>query len=148
MLIRDLQSAGAMPATEMLLRFAGQRQQILANNIANIDTPNFLTKDVDPQGFQKMLSEAIDQRRGRNGGAFGELQWKQTAEVRRVGRGNDFALTPTTAGGGILHHDRNDRDLERMMQDLVENAATYRVAADLLRTQRRQLENAIAQRVV
>lgn len=137
-----------MPAAEMLLKFAGQRQKIIAHNIANIDTPNFQTKDVDPQAFQEMLGDAIGKRRKKNGGAFGALEWKESAEVRKVGRGNDFKLTPTSSGGGILHHDRNDRDLERMMQDMVENATAYRVAADLLRSQRNQLQNAIAQRVI
>ena len=137
-----------MPAAEMLLKFAGQRQKIIAHNIANIDTPNFVQQDVDPQGFQQMLSDAIEDRRHRNGGAFGELNWKETQEIRRAGRSTDFRLTPTAGGGGILHHDRNNRDLERLMQDMVENATAYRVAADLLRTQRTQLQNAIAQRVV
>ncbi|MEQ9206925.1 MAG: flagellar basal body rod protein FlgB [Phycisphaerales bacterium] len=137
-----------MPAAEMLLKFAGQRQRIIAHNIANIDTPNFQAKDVDPQAFQEMLGDAIGKRRKKNGGAFGALEWKESTEVQRVGRGNDFELRPTTSGGGILHHDRNDRDLERMMQDMVENATAYRVAADLLRSQRNQLQNAIAQRVL
>jgi len=95
-----------------------------------------------------MLGDAIDLRRDKNGGAFGALEWKENKEIRRVGRSNDFELNPTTSGGGILHHDRNDRDLERMMQEMVENATAYRVAADLLRSQRNQLQNAIAQRVL
>lgn len=149
MLIGDLQNAGAMPAAEMLLKFAGQRQRVIAHNIANIDTPNFQMKDVDPKAFQEMLGDAIDKRRKLNGGAFGALQWDETREIKRSGRSNDFKLVPTTGNnGGILHHDRNDRDLERMMQDMVENASAYRVAADLLRSQRNQLQNAIAQRVI
>lgn len=137
-----------MPAAEMLLKFAGQRQKIIAHNIANIDTPNFQTKDVDPQAFQEMLGDAIGKRRKKNGGASGALEWKESNEIKRIGRGNDFQLNPTSSQGGILHHDRNDRDLERMMQDMVENATAYRVAADLLRSQRNQLQNAIAQRVI
>tara|TARA_R110000868_G_scaffold411617_1_gene706230 strand:- start:312021 stop:312467 length:447 start_codon:yes stop_codon:yes gene_type:complete len=148
MLIGNLESSGAMPAAEMLLKFAGQRQKIIAHNIANIDTPNFQTKDVDPQAFQEMLGDAIGKRRKKNGGASGALEWKESNEIKRIGRGNDFQLNPTSSQGGILHHDRNDRDLERMMQDMVENATAYRVAADLLRSQRNQLQNAIAQRVI
>lgn len=148
-MINDLGNAGAMPAAEMLLKFAGQRQRVIAHNIANIDTPNFQMKDVDPKAFQKMLGDAIDKRRKANGGAFGALQWDESRDIKRTGPGNNFRLVPTTGhGGGILHHDRNDRDLERMMQDMVENATAYRVAADLLRSQRNQLQNAIAQRVL
>ena len=148
MVIGDLSNSGVMPAAEMLLKFAGQRQKIIAHNIANIDTPGFQVKNVDPKAFQKMLGDAIDKRRERNGGAFGALEWKETREIRRIGRSNDFELNPMTSAGGILHHDRNDRDLERMMQEMVENATAYRVASDLLRSQRNQLQNAIAQRVL
>ncbi|MFK7758782.1 MAG: flagellar basal body rod protein FlgB [Phycisphaerales bacterium] len=148
MLIRDLSTSGAMPAAEMLMKFAGQRQRILAHNVANIDTPNFQMKDVDPRGFQSMLGDAIDQRREKTGGAFGHLEWNQTREIRKTGRSTDFRLEPSSSGGGILHHDRNNRDLERIMQDMVENATAYRVASDLLRSQRNQLQNAIAQRVI
>jgi len=148
MFIRDLATTGAMPALEMTLRFAGQRQTILAHNIANIDTPDFQPRDVDPEAFQSLLGDAIERRRERTGGAFGALQWPETRQIRHTTERGGLALRPQSPGGGILHHDRNNADLERMMQDLVENAAAYRVAADLLRTQRSQLQNAIAQRVL
>ena len=147
MLIRDLSTTGALPALEMMMRFSGQRQQILAHNIANIDTPNFQAKDVDPESFQSMLRGAIETRRERTGGAFGALGWRETREVTRDRASGEMRLEPGTHRGGVLHHDRNDADLERTMQDLVENAAMYRVAADLLRAQRTTLQNAIAQRV-
>lgn len=147
MLINDLSTTGAMPALEMMLKFSGQRQRILSHNIANIDTPNFQPKDADPRAFQEMLGEAIDARREKTGGAFGNLEWRETREITRTERG-ELKVEAQSETGGMLHHDRNNSDLERMMQDLVENAAMYRVAADLLRSQRTQLHTAIAQRVV
>jgi flagellar basal body rod protein FlgB len=47
----------------------------------------------------------------------------------------------------VLFHDRNNRDLERLMQGLAENTTTYRVAADLLRSRYDVLRTAISQRV-
>jgi flagellar basal body rod protein FlgB len=46
--IGDLTNAGAIPALEMLFRFAGQRQKVLSNNIANFGTPDFLPSDASP----------------------------------------------------------------------------------------------------
>ncbi len=146
MSITDLSTAGAAPSLEMMLKFAGQRQQILAHNIANIDTPNFQGRDVDPASFQKMLGNAIDERRKGNGGAFGGLDMGSSREIQTDRQGN-LKLEPGTPTDGVLYHDRNQRDLERMMQDLVENATMFRVAADLMRQQRSQLHGAIAQRV-
>lgn len=146
MIIQELSNAGAAPSLEMMLRFAGQRQQILAHNIANIDTPNFQGRDVDPKEFQRVLGEAIDKRREKTGGAFGALEIKPTRQIETDMSGN-LKLNPGTPTDGVLFHDRNQRDLERMMQDLVENASMYRVAADLLRQQRGQVLGAISQRV-
>ena len=147
MLIRDLQTAGAAPALEMTLRFAGARQKILSHNIANIDTPDFRPIDVSTKGFQALLGDAIERRRERTGGAFGSLELGRSREVKQ-GFGTAIELRPDTHSGGVLHHDRNSADIERMMQDLVENAAVFRVASDLLRSQRDQLRNAIGQRVL
>jgi len=148
MFIRDLATTGAMPALEMTMRFAGQRQSILAHNIANIDTPDFRPRDADPRAFQSMLGDAIEARRARTGGAFGALEWRETRELQHTSERGGLALRPRSHGAGVLHHDRNNTDIERMMQDVVENAAAYRVAADLLRSQRSQLQNAIGQRVL
>lgn len=147
MQIRDLSTSGAMPALEMTMRFAGARQRLLAHNIANIDTPNFVGTDVDPRSFQKVLGDAVDRRRDQAGGAFGTLDWRETRELRSGDRPGSLRLSPLAAHGGALAHDRNATDLERLMQDMVENASVYRAAADLYRAQRGTLMSAIAQRV-
>ncbi len=146
MMIKDLNTAGAIPALEKMLLFAGQRQRIIANNIANIDTPNYQGKDVDPRDFQKLLGEAIEERRSRSGGGHGELVLRQTRQIQT--HGGALTLQPQTPAKGVLFHDRNQRDLERLMQQLVENASAFRVAADLMRKTRSQLKLAIAQRVI
>jgi len=135
-----------MPALEKMLLFSGGRQRIIANNIANIDTPNYQGVDVDPQSFQKLLGEAIDSRRNRNGGAFGALELKQNRQVQSVG--GRMVLNAETPAAGVLFQDRNQRDLEHLMQQLVENASTFRVASDLMRKSSSQLKLAIAQRVI
>jgi len=145
-IINDLNSAGALPTLEKMFLFAGARQRLIANNIANIDTPGYQMQDVDPLSFQNALGEAIDQRRRGNGGASGQLDFGRNAQVRI--QGDRMVLTPTSSGTNILAHDGNDRDLERLMQQLVENATAFRVAADLMRQSRSQLKLAIAQRVL
>ncbi len=144
--ISDLSTSGAMPTLEKMFLFAGQRQRLIANNIANIDTPGFQSSDVDPKDFQKMLGEAIDSRRTKNGGAFGEIELKRNSLVHM--RGSQMILNPVSSGTGGAFHDGNDRDLEKLMQQLVENASTFRIAADLMRKSQSQLKLAIGQRVL
>ena len=146
MFLDEVVNSGAIPTLELAMRFAGRRQVILAHNIANLDTPNFQPRDVSTRDFQRVLGEAIDRRRARMGGERGPLPWKETRELRR-GPGGSLRLIPQTAASGILFHDRNNRDLERMMQDLSENVGVFRVVTDLLRSQFSQINNAIAERV-
>lgn len=140
----DLVDSGAIPALEMTMRFAAKRQQLIAHNVANIETPDFRQADVSVRGFQKMLADAVDRRR-EDGEDAGPLSWTETAEVRR-GAGRELTLRAGTSAGGVLFHDRNNRDLERLMQDQAENVGAFRVAADLLRTRFDILRSAIAQR--
>lgn len=148
MFLGDVLNSGATPALELSLRFAGQRQRLIAHNVANLSTPNFRQMDVDPRGFQKMLARAIEDRRHTTGGMHGELPWRETQELRRgsTGGGN-LEIMPRTSSGGILAHDRNNRDLERLMQDHAENAAVYRISAELLRSRYQQIRDALAERV-
>lgn len=142
--IGGLSSSGAMPALEKMFLFAGQRQRIISNNIANIDTPGYIGTDVNPKDFQKLLGDAIDQRRDTRGGT-GELKLRDTRQVSTSG--SRMVLNPTTPTAGVLFHDRGQKNLEHLMQQLVENASAFQVVSDLMRKNQTQLKMAIAQRV-
>lgn len=146
MFLSDILNSGAIPALEATVRFAGQRQRLLAHNIANIDTPDFRPLDVSPAGFQRALSKAIDKRREDSGGMSGGLEIGSTREITQTPSG-DLILTPGTNAEGILAQDRNNTDLERLMQDHAENFLVYRVSSELLRSRIAQLRDAIAERV-
>lgn len=146
MFINDVINSGSVPTLELAVRFAGQRQALINHNIANIDTPDFRPLDASPAQFRRMLARAIDDRRARTGGEIGSLDWKATEELRRDSDG-ELSLTPRTPARGILFHDRNNRDLERLMQDNAENGAAYRVAVDMLKNRHDALRAAISERV-
>lgn len=138
--------AGSLPALEAMMRFTGQRQRLLAHNVANLTTPDFQAADVSPQGFQGMLAEAVNKRRQATGGVGGGLQMRSTREVR-VRADGGLSLMPSGNHGGVMLHDRNNRDVERLMQDMTENYGMYRVANDLMRARVGVLRTAISQRV-
>lgn len=146
MFLGEVLSSGSIPVLETMLRFAGQRQQLINHNIANLSTPDFRPVDADPAGFQKLLSSAISERRARTGGMHGELELRGSREVG-VGADGGLMLMPRTFSGNVLRHDRNNGDLDRVMQANAENAAVYRVTSELLRGRYQQIKDAIAERV-
>ena len=147
MFLDQLSNAGSLPVLEAALRFASQRQKLIAHNIANFDTPNFVAMDVSPETFQKALGRAVEERREESGGMHGNLRIRGTREIRQS-RNGALTLHPRTPVGGVLGHDRNASDLERTMQSLVENAVMFRVAADLYRARAGVIKKAIAERVL
>lgn len=147
-MIDGIVSTGALPVLEMAVGYASARQRLLAHNIANLSTPDFVQRDVSPETFQQFLRDAVQERRERRGsagGMQGELRAPSSREIQIGPAG--FRLSPKSPRPGVLFHDRNNRDIERLMQDMAENSAAYRVAIDLMRSQSEIMKMAIAQRV-
>jgi flagellar basal-body rod protein FlgB len=143
-MISGLTNADSMPVLERMLQFAAGRQRILADNVANFDTPGFRPRDVDVKQFQAALGEAVDERRDRNSNRGGELVFGGTRDVEV--RGDRLELVPGESNRNILFHDGNDRDLDRSMQDLVENVMTVRGVSTLLRSRIDLLSSALRER--
>jgi flagellar basal-body rod protein FlgB len=146
MFIDELLSSGAIPSLETTFRFAGARQNVIIHNIANLETPNFRPLDVSTDGFQRALGRAIQKRRETSGGMFGDLNLEDTREIHSD-QGGNLTLTPKTGSGSILFHDRNNSDVERLMQANAENAMVYRTTSEMLHGRYQQLKDVIAQRV-
>jgi flagellar basal-body rod protein FlgB len=139
-MIENLTIGGSLPVLERVLQFAGARHRLIVGNIANLDTPGYRPVDVSVRGFQEQLGAAID--RARAGGGRARPEDSAEVEFQRGG----LTLHPQPLGENILFHDRNDRDLDRTMQDLVENFMTFRAAAELVRGYFNTLNSAIAER--
>jgi flagellar basal-body rod protein FlgB len=144
-MIDQVTNADALPVLERLMQFAGARHRLIADAIANFDTPGHQAADLSTTSFRAALGDAIDQRRRRHGAVGGPLEPGETAELRF--EPDRLEVSPAAAGRNILFHDHNDRDLDRTMQALVENFMTFRLAAQLLRSRFDIINTAIRERV-
>ena len=141
-MIDGLTNSDALPVLERLMQFAARRQDLIANNIANISTPNFQPLDVSVSGFQEQLREAIDVRRT---GPAADFSVHSSSEVEFASDG--LKLNPTPLGKNILFHDNNDRSVESLMQDMVENLMAFRTASQLHKSRIDLLNTAIRERI-
>lgn len=139
----ELSNSGAAPALELLLRFASQRQRILAANVANIGTPGYQMKDVSVSAFQEQLNKAVEERRRK--GSTGPLELEDSQEVEM--KDGELVLKAREVNTGMRFHDGSNRDIERMMQAQVENSTVFRVTAELLKSKYDMMRSAIAERV-
>jgi len=143
--IKGMFSYGSMPVLERVVQFTGARQELIAHNVANLSTPYFKPKDLNPVQFQQQLRDALDQRSRKPNPMRRDLELGSTRQVRM--RNGQMQFRPEQQNENILFHDQNNRDVERTMQDLVENALAHRTSVELLKSQFDLLRTAIRERV-
>lgn len=109
-------------AQSMLLR--SRRAEILASNIANVDTPNYKARDIDFQTMLKMASESgTTTERG--------LQTTSSQHIKMnsqtIAEFDQLYRTPTHPS---LDGNTVDSDLEK--SQFAENAVRYQISLNLL----------------
>ena len=145
-MIAELANHGAAPALERLVQFTEARQGVLAHSIANLSTPHFRPADLPVDEFQRKLGRAMDRRRADRSPRLGPLELSRGGGSLRFGR-DRLEVEPVPRDENVLFHDRNNRDLDRLMQDLAENQMAHGFAVTVLRKQFASLELAIRERI-
>ncbi len=140
-----ISSWGASPYLQRLMEYSWQRNQLLQDAAANLDTPGFRPKDVPVEEFQSAMKAARARETGvgtpvvRGQGIFADTDRLSFETGRTV-------LKPEAVHDNLLFHDDNDRNLERIMQNLAENALSFRLASELFRKEHDLLRAAIRER--
>jgi flagellar basal-body rod protein FlgB len=132
MFIERLLNQGNLPVIEQVVRFSAARQKLIAENVANISTPDYVQKDLSVQQFQRTLRERVEARRHAPPGAvrFDDI----LGELNRPAR-------------NILFHDRNNRSIEQLQSDSQKNALFHNLMIELLRKQIASIETALKERI-
>jgi flagellar basal-body rod protein FlgB len=116
---------GLFDTTQITLQQAlagsAQRQQLLANNLANADTPGFKRSDVN---FQATLANALAQ--GDNG-----------SQIESV------SFQPQTDTTSSMTADGNNVDMDTEMSNLSQNALTYQSLVAVANARLKMLSTAI-----
>ena len=140
MLLTNLTNRGATPALENTLSFAESRHRMLAENIANWQTPGYKTKRLDARAFQKALRRALDEKGSDASKPFvisGSNQF-------RTGPDGRLRVTPQLEPvANILLHDGTNGSIETMMSDLAANGMMYQAASTILKGYYNGLQKAI-----
>jgi len=131
-------NSSSIPVLEKVVGFTEARHNVLAGNIANIDTPGYRAQDLSPVQFQNQLKEAIETRRE---------QATQPAASTAIGGAeaeDPFAGLHDTMKS-LLYHDDSDNDLERQVAALTKNQMQYNLAVTIMTNQFRLLQAAISE---
>ena len=141
-MIPSLFDGTTIPVLEQVVNFSQARQNVLASNIANLDTPGYRTRDLSPELFQKRLRDALVQRDRhpeRVAGLDGALAGASSRRNSLSDAGKNLA--------GILRHDDSNVAVEQQVAAAAKNQLQHNLAVTIMSSQFRLLQTAISERV-
>jgi flagellar basal-body rod protein FlgB len=132
----SLLNSTALPALEQTVNFSQKRHLLLASNLANLDTPDYQTRDISIDNFQDQLRTAISRSHApvSKYGPPIETEQANFEQVRDVSK-------------QILLHDGSDVSLEQQVTEISKNQAMHNTAIALMRSQFQTLKVAITESV-
>lgn len=143
-MLNTIYNKGSIPVLEQILFFTAERHKIIANNIANVDTPGYIPKDLPVDEFKSQLLEAIERANQRE---VPVLQFEGVDGARVQPGGGleiEYVERPTSS---YMKHDRNAVDIDLEMAELVKNAQLHNAVASILQQQLNLLREAISERI-
>ncbi|TYP59936.1 flagellar basal body rod protein FlgB [Thermosediminibacter litoriperuensis] len=113
------------------------RHEVLANNIANVDTPNFKRSDVV---FEQLLQKYLDESNSR-------LPLKTSTEKHISNLKSTFDLKPKIVmqHDRVLRNDGNNVDVDKEMVELAKNAMSYNIIAEQVQRHFSLLRSAVTE---
>jgi len=129
----------AVGALTQTLQFTERRHELISSNVANMDTPDYKTRDLDVKNFQAELREAIESPVSKASQSPGEL-----ASARE---GSDVWQRTRDVSNQILYHDGHDVSMEEQVTEAAKNQSMHNTAVALLKAQFRTLQMAITENV-
>ena len=141
-MIQSMFDSSTLPALEQVVSFSQARHNVLAGNIANLDTPGYRTRDISPDEFRTRLKEAIEQSRQPMADSPGQTSSLSMEEPAK----NPFRAVKESLNS-ILRHDDGNVSMEQQIAELSKNQMQHNLAVNLLASQFRLLQVAISERV-
>ncbi|WP_276352509.1 flagellar basal body rod protein FlgB [Cohnella caldifontis] len=114
----DLLNGVSFQRLEGAIRAASMRQQVLANNVANVDTPYYKRSDVN---FESLLAQSMGEGEGR------KMAIRAT-DPRHFGSGVAGQVPEAavvTEDSSVMNNNRNNVDIDREMSLVAENQLRY-----------------------
>ncbi len=136
----------ALSFHETALRVRGQRQELIAANIANADTPNYKARDID---FAKVMKNSLNDSASNSVSSVAAVQVAQTNPMHLSGTTN---TANSVAGGpneplfrpiiqGSVDGNTVDMDIER--NQFADNGIRYEASLNMINGQIKKLMSAI-----
>lgn len=106
---------------ENSLDYATAKNRMIANNIANVDTPNYKAKEID---FKSVLNDTISR-------TF-ETKRTNPKHIPFSSGETNHTYRATTSNNTMYNHNGNNVDIDKEMSELAVNQIYYQALVDRL----------------
>jgi flagellar basal-body rod protein FlgB len=135
-MLAQLFNSTTIPVLEQVAGFAQDRHQVLAGNLANIDTPGYRTRDLPPELFEASLKKAL-RARDQNNQPAAPGGYRRPSNALADVRGDVKSM---------VRHDENNTGFEAQITEIAKNQMTHSLAMSVLVNQFQLLGAAISER--
>jgi flagellar basal-body rod protein FlgB len=153
-MLDQILNSNTLPLLEKMAAFSERRQEVLAGNIANIDTPGYKMRDLPVADFQQALQEAVQLQQGFAQPAtrsslsmpttLGESRVTET-ELQRLFPRSLFQARETSPQN-LTFNDDNNRSIESQVMHMTKNSLMQQFAVETMMAQMNQLLTVISER--
>jgi len=148
-----------IPLLEQVAAFTERRQEVLAGNIANINTDDYRMRDLDVEKFEATLKQAVEQRQQSQhptrsqaslpfpspGFSYGHPK-PNTQDITQLFTKDLFEAVEAKPKN-LTFQDGNNRSVEEEIMEMTKNAMLQSYAVQMINAQMNLLQSAISERV-
>lgn len=154
-MMQPLLNTTTLPLLKQVARFAERRQEVLAGNIANVDTPGYRARDLPVAEFQQALEQAVRHAHPTSlSPGLSSLVMESPGSpgnpanlVEELFPESLFQAREPCSQPGITFQDANNRSLESQFLQMTQNQLLQQFASEVLRQQYDQLQMVIGERL-
>lgn len=138
-MLPQILNSTTIPALSQVIGFAQARHQVLAGNVANVNTPGYRVRDLSVETFQQRLKAVMEAPTG------------QAGRVESPGRisddPNDQLRQVKESMTNVLYHDDTNLDIEKQAAEISKNQMLHNMAISIMTNQFALMQSAISERV-
>jgi flagellar basal-body rod protein FlgB len=140
-------SGSTIPLLEQVAAFGERRQQVLAGNIANIDTPGYRARDLPVADFQEALAARVQaSRQPHTSDSVTSPAGTSPNLAANTPLPRELFLAGERAPVNLTSHDANNRSVEHELSEMTKNAMLQTYSVQIMTTQMNLLGAIISER--
>jgi flagellar basal-body rod protein FlgB len=143
-MLNDLFANTTIPVLEQVVNFSQARHNVLAGNVANMDTPGHRVRDLSVETFQARLKDAVE---AKHAGPTPHSQSQSLSEAAYKPSVDQAMEDVKESMKSILYHDDSNDGLDQQVAEILKNQTQHNTALAVMRSQFSLLQAAISERV-